>query len=68
MKKRASAFFATHLDLILRRLAVKKVILGGVGLPNSVRATAVDALAFDYEVTVLSDGTASRDDAELQIS
>lgn len=63
VKKRASAFFATHLDLVLRRLGVQEVILSGVGLPNSVRATAVDALALDYKVTVLSDGTASRDEA-----
>lgn len=90
IKKRFSAFFATHLDLMLRwergalpsaqcpnvplrtahlptctrnspccaatamaprrRAGIKRVVLCGVQTPNCIRATAVDALALDYEV------------------
>ncbi|GAX82732.1 hypothetical protein CEUSTIGMA_g10158.t1 [Chlamydomonas eustigma] len=60
VKKRFSAFFHTHLDLMLRRLSIKSVILCGVQTPNCIRGTAVDALGLDYEVTVLSDATASK--------
>mmetsp|Transcript_18508 Transcript_18508/g.39752 ORF Transcript_18508/g.39752 Transcript_18508/m.39752 type:complete len:189 (+) Transcript_18508:93-659(+) len=63
VKKRFSAFFHTHLDLILRRLGVRSVVLCGVQTPNCIRATAVDALGLDYEVVVLGDATASKSDA-----
>lgn len=58
-KKRFSAFFSTELDLILRRIGIKKIVIGGVQTPNCIRATAVDAISLDYDVFVLSDGTAS---------
>ena len=60
IKPRWSAFFQTELDLILRRLGVRTVILAGTATPNCVRTTAYDALALDYNVVLLSDGTASR--------
>lgn len=108
IKKRFSAFFHTHLDLMLRsaqgdpkgpgikaplshkpppnpslshlihptrplptpcpchppcsrrRIGVKSVALCGVQTPNCIRGTAVDAIGLDYEVTVLSDATASK--------
>jgi nicotinamidase-related amidase len=63
IKKRFSAFFATNLDLLLRRLGVKHLILCGVQTPNCIRATAVDGIGLDYRVTVLSDATASKSDA-----
>ena len=43
IKRRWSAFFATDLDLILRRLGVRSVVLAGVQTPNCIRATANDA-------------------------
>lgn len=59
-KPRWSSFFATPLDLILRRLGVKGVILLGTTTPNCIRTTAYDANSLDYEVIVVSDGTSSQ--------
>lgn len=66
IKTRFSAFFATNLDLLLRRLGITEVILAGVQTPNCIRATAFDALALDYDVTVLSDGTGAASDQVQQ--
>ncbi|KAG2434110.1 hypothetical protein HXX76_007837 [Chlamydomonas incerta] len=63
IKKRFSAFLATHLDFMLRRLGVSRVVLCGVQTPNCIRATAVDALGHDYAAVVLSDATASKSEA-----
>lgn len=63
VKKRWSAFFATDLDLLLRRLAIRQIVLAGVQTPNCIRATAMDALSLDYATTVLSDATASQTEA-----
>ena len=59
VKPRFSAFFATELDLVLRRLGIKRVILAGTTTPNCIRTTCYDAISLDYAVTVLSDGTSS---------
>lgn len=58
-KKRFSAFFHTELDIILRRLNIKSLVICGVQTPNCIRATAVDAISFDYDVIVLEGCTAS---------
>lgn len=57
VKHRWSAFFQTELDMILRRLGVKQIIISGVQTPNCIRATAWDANSLDYEVIVLTDAT-----------
>ncbi len=62
IKRRWSAFFSTDLDLILRRLAVRSVVLAGVQTPNCIRATANDATSLDYRCIVLRDATASAND------
>ena len=67
VKTRWSAFFATDLDSLLRRLRIHKVILTGVQTPNCIRATASDALSLDYATTVLADATASQTD-EIKLS
>lgn len=67
VKTRWSAFFATDLDALLRRLGTHRLILAGVQTPNCIRATANDALALDYATVVLSDATASQTD-EIQLS
>lgn len=59
VKPRYSAFFATELDLILRRKGIRHVILAGTTTPNCIRTTCYDAISLDYEVTVLSDCTSS---------
>lgn len=60
VKPRYSAFFATGLDLLLRRLGIGRVILAGTTTPNCIRATCYDAICLDYEVTVLCDCTSSK--------
>jgi nicotinamidase-related amidase len=67
VKTRWSAFFATDLDALLRRLGTRKLLLTGVQTPNCIRATANDALSLDYATAVLSDATASQTD-EIQLS
>lgn len=57
MKNRWSAFFQTELDLILRTLGVRQVILTGVQTPNCIRGTAWDSNSLGYETIVLTDGT-----------
>ena len=60
VKPRYSAFFSTELDLILRRLGVRHVILAGTTTPNCIRTSCYDAISLDYSVTVLSDCTSSK--------
>ena len=59
VKRRWSAFFATDLDMVLRRAGVRSVVLTGVQTPNCIRATANDATSLDYHCLVVSDATAS---------
>src|SRR4051794_41127261 len=59
VKRRWSAFFATDLDMVLRRVGVQSVVLAGVQTPNCIRATANDATSLDYHCTVIADATAS---------
>lgn len=56
-KTRFSGFFATKLDMILRRLAIKRLILCGAQYPNCIRSTAVDAIGHDYDVAVCPEAT-----------
>lgn len=60
IKPRWSAFFQTELDLILRRLGVRTVILAGTTTPNCIRTTAYDANSLDYNVVVLEDCCSSQ--------
>ena len=67
VKPRYSAFFATELDLLLRRLGVMTLVLAGTTTPNCIRTTCYDALSLDYDVIVLSDCTSSKTE-EIQRS
>lgn len=60
IKPRWSAFFQTELDLILRRLDVRTVILAGTTTPNCVRTTCYDAIALEYNAVVLMDCCSSQ--------
>lgn len=55
LRKRTSAFFATSLDVTLRRLGASRVVVCGLNTATSVRCSAFDAIACDYDVTVLRD-------------
>lgn len=59
IKPRWSAFFQTQLDLILRRLDIRTVILAGTTTPNCIRTTCYDAISLEYNVAVIEDCTSS---------
>ncbi len=54
-KRRYSAFFATELDLVLRGLGARTLILVGALTDVCVHYTAVDAHQHDYHFRVVSD-------------
>ncbi|XP_020192027.1 probable inactive nicotinamidase At3g16190 [Aegilops tauschii subsp. strangulata] len=60
VKTRFSAFFATHLDSVLKTQGIKNLVIVGVQTPNCIRQTVYDAVELDYEkVIVLIDATAA---------
>ncbi|MFD6068303.1 cysteine hydrolase family protein [Amycolatopsis lurida] len=61
LKRRASAFAGTDLDLVLRACGVDTVAIAGVATSAMVAATAYDAADRGYHVTVLRDGCADGD-------
>ncbi|MEV4123950.1 isochorismatase family cysteine hydrolase [Nocardia sp. NPDC049707] len=63
LKRRASAFAGTDLDLVLRARGVDTVAIAGVATGAMVAATCYDASDRGYEVTVLHDGCADSDPA-----
>ena len=54
-KRRYSAFFGTHLDLLLRELGVSTLILTGLVTSVCVQHTAADAYFRGYELIVVRD-------------
>ncbi len=67
IKPRFSAFFATGLDMLLRRLGVDTLVLTGTTTPNCIRTTCYDAISLDYNTVVIDDCTSSMND-EIQSS
>ncbi|MVO89424.1 isochorismatase family protein [Streptomyces sp. p1417] len=63
VKRRASAFAGTDLDLVLRARGIGRIAVAGVATSAMVAATCYDAADRDYRVTVLRDGCADGDDA-----
>jgi len=62
-KTHASCFFNTGLDEWLRSAQVDTLVICGFTTSGCVRATAVDALQYDYRVTVIEDCVGDRDRA-----
>lgn len=60
VKPRFSAFMATALDALLRGRGVTTVVLCGTQYPNCIRATAMDAVALDYAVTLVTDAASAQ--------
>ncbi|HEV8307887.1 MAG TPA: isochorismatase family cysteine hydrolase [Methylomirabilota bacterium] len=58
-KVRASGFFNTALDTILRCRGVTTILLTGMATESCVLATAIDATARDYYVVLVTDCLAS---------
>ncbi|MEV4006808.1 isochorismatase family cysteine hydrolase [Actinomadura sp. NPDC049753] len=63
LKRRASAFAGTDLDLVLRAGGVGRLAVAGVATSAMVAATCYDAADRGYEVSVLRDGCADGDPA-----
>jgi nicotinamidase-related amidase len=59
-KNRMSAFLNTDIDLILKRLDIEDVVVIGVQTPNCIRATAFDAVAYDYNAWLVEDAVAAQ--------
>ena len=58
-KSRYSAFVNTKLDLVLRALEIKTLIIAGVATNVCVESTARDACMLDYRVVLANDACAS---------
>lgn len=61
-KRRYSGFYGTDLDLILRELGVKRLLVTGVATNICVLHTVSDATLLNYDVAVIEDCTATIDD------
>jgi len=55
LEPKHSAFFATPLDLLLRHLRVRRVVITGVATDQCIFLTAVEARMQDYAVAVPED-------------
>ena len=62
-KRRYSAFFGTELDILLRNLGTKKLILAGVATNVCVETTARDACMRDFDVVVVRECVAAYSEA-----
>ncbi len=58
-KNRADGFMDTYLNEYLSNLQIKNVIITGIQTPVCVRATAISAMERNYNVTMITDATAS---------
>ncbi|WP_446830167.1 cysteine hydrolase family protein [Candidatus Foliamicus sp.] len=58
-KRRMSAFQATDLDLLLRELGVRTLVIGGVKTNVCVRATVQDGFSLGYRCHVVRDAVNS---------
>ncbi len=61
-KKRVSAFTGSDLEVVLRSLGIKHLVLTGIATSGVVLSTVREAADRDYILTVLSDCCADRDE------
>lgn len=62
LKPRHSAFHATPLELLLRHLGTRRLVLTGMSSDQCVLYTAADARMRDYEIVVARDCVATQSD------
>ena len=62
VKKRFSAFAGSDLDVVLRGLGARRLVLGGVSTAGVVLSTVRVAADLDFRLTVLADVCADHDD------
>lgn len=60
-KRRVSAFSGSDLEVVLRSLEVRTLVLAGVRTSGVVLSTVRQAADLDYELVVLADGCADAD-------
>ena len=68
LKPKHSAFFSTTLDLLLRYLRTRTLVIGGFTADRCVLFTASDAYLRDFRIVVPSDGVASLDRGANQLA
>lgn len=61
-KKRVSAFAGSDLDVVLRALEVRSLVLTGIATSGVVLSTLRQAADLDYRLTVLRDGCLDADE------
>jgi nicotinamidase-related amidase len=61
LKRRTSGFAHTDLDVVLRSLGIRNLVVTGVATSAVVAATVYAASDLDYSMTVLSDACADAD-------
>lgn len=61
-KRRYSSFFATDLDLVLKENSIENVVLVGIKTDNCIFSSALDAYYLNYNVFVIEDAVATKDD------
>ena len=61
-KKRVSAFTGSDLEVVLRSMEIKHLILTGIATGGVVLSTLREAADKDYALTVIADCCADRDD------
>ncbi|MBA3870540.1 MAG: cysteine hydrolase [Anaerolineae bacterium] len=61
-KDQSSAFTNSQLDLFLRQQTIKHLLLTGVYATACVRKTALDGLKYGYQVSLMSDAVADKND------
>lgn len=60
VKKRFSAFMKTPLDFVLRQMEIRCLVICGTQYPTCVRASIYDAIAYGYDITLLTDATSAQ--------
>jgi nicotinamidase-related amidase len=62
IKKRISAFTGSDLEVVLRSMEIRHLVLTGIATSGVVLSTAREAADKDYQITILSDGCADNDE------
>jgi nicotinamidase-related amidase len=62
IKKRVSAFTGSDLEVVLRSMGIKHIVLTGIATSGVVLSTLREAADKDYQITILSDCCADRDE------
>jgi nicotinamidase-related amidase len=62
IKKRISAFTGSDLEVVLRSMEIRHLVLTGISTSGVVLSTTREAADKDYRITILSNGCADNDE------